>query len=113
MKRGKSLLIVLLLISTLFVVQYVFILPNVSVTIKLLWNSNKKKVLAPTDYGDMDPVAKVIASNSKKDMLFITYRDYHKYYQCRIGERRDVRRETKKEGEAAFAFLRDSCPAAN
>ena len=68
MKRAKSLLIVLLLISTLFVVQYVFILPNVSGTIKQLWNSSRKKVIAPTDYGNMGNLDTVISTNSKNTM---------------------------------------------
>ena len=112
MKRAKSLLIVLLLISTLFVVQYVFILPNVSGTIKELWNSSRKKVIAPADYVNMGHIDRVISTNSVNTMLDLTYRHYFQYYPCRIREWGDVWGETGKEGETAFAFPRDPGPAA-
>ena len=76
MKRTKSLLVLLLLISILIVAQYVIFLPTVSETWNRTGNSNRKKVMVPANYESVDSGNSGITQNGKIIIVPLVFRHY-------------------------------------
>lgn len=76
MRRTKSLLVLLLLISILIVAQYVIFLPTVSETWNRTRNGNRKKAMVPTSCESVDSRNSGITQNGKIIIVRLVFRHY-------------------------------------